>query len=157
MSGNSVGMRLLDGANHNTIRHNNFVNNNVQVYVQSSYNNIWNDGYPSGGNYWSDYGGVDLYGGLYQNEVGSDGVGDTPYAIDANNMDRWPLMTQWIELLADINHDRIVNISDAVMLAGVFGTVPTSLNWNPDADLNSDNAVDIFDAIILANNFGGIA
>jgi parallel beta-helix repeat protein len=92
ISGNSVGMRLLDGANNNTIHHNNFVNNTVQVYVQSSYNNIWDDGYPSGGSYWSGYGGLDQYNGPYQNMTGSDGIGDTPYVIDADKVDHYPLM-----------------------------------------------------------------
>jgi len=45
--------------------------------------NIWDDGYPSGGNYWSDYAGVDADG---------DGIGDTPYIIDDNNIDHYPLM-----------------------------------------------------------------
>jgi len=33
-----------------------------------------------------------LYSGPYQNETGSDGIGDTPYVIDENNRDRYPLM-----------------------------------------------------------------
>ena len=45
--------------------------------------NIWDNGYPSGGNYWSDYAGVDADG---------DGIGDTPYIIDDNNIDHYPLM-----------------------------------------------------------------
>jgi len=56
---------------------------------------IWDNGYPSGGNYWSDYKDADLYSGPYQNETGSDGIGDTPYTIDANNVDRYPLMSPW--------------------------------------------------------------
>jgi len=54
--------------------------------------NIWDDGYPSGGNYWSDYNGTDLFSGSYQNETGSDGIGDTPYVIDENNQDNYPLI-----------------------------------------------------------------
>ncbi|MCJ7423045.1 hypothetical protein MUP01_02090, partial [Candidatus Bathyarchaeota archaeon] len=57
--------------------------------------NVWDDGYPSGGNYWSDYAGLDLYRGAYQNESGSDGIGDVPYNIDASNNDHYPLMTPW--------------------------------------------------------------
>jgi hypothetical protein len=57
--------------------------------------NVWDDGYPSGGNYWSDYTGVDLYSGPYQNETSSDGIGDTPYDIDENNVDHYPLMKPW--------------------------------------------------------------
>lgn len=58
-------------------------------------NNTWNDNYPSGGNYWRDYTGADLYSGPYQNETGSDGFGDTPYVIDGNNVDHYPLMAQY--------------------------------------------------------------
>ena len=63
----------------------------MELY-ESGYANFWDDGYPSGGNYWSDYTGVDLFSGSYQNETGSDGIGDAPYIIDENNVDRYPLM-----------------------------------------------------------------
>jgi len=82
------------GASNNFIYHNNFVDNADQVYIEGSVS-VWDDGYPSGGNYWSDYAGVDLYSGPYQNETGSDGIGDTPYVIDADNRDRYPLMNPW--------------------------------------------------------------
>jgi len=78
-------------ARHNVIYHNNFINNTFRVSV-SGYVNVWDDDYPSGGNYWSEYTGVDLYGGPYQNATGSDGMGDTPYVIDGYNRDRYPLM-----------------------------------------------------------------
>jgi hypothetical protein len=57
--------------------------------------NTWDNGYASGGNYWSDYCGVDIYTGPYQNVAGSDGIGDTPYIIDANNIDHYPLMNPY--------------------------------------------------------------
>jgi hypothetical protein len=87
-----VGIRLLDGANTNTIHHNNFVKNTVQIYVKSSYGNIWDNGYPSGGNYWSDYNGSDCRNGADQNLAGCDGIGDSPNVIDSNNRDNHPLM-----------------------------------------------------------------
>jgi hypothetical protein len=70
------------GSFNNSIYHNNFVDNGQQFY---SYNatNDWDDGYPSGGNYWSDYNGTD---------ANHDGIGDTPYVIDANNIDHYPLV-----------------------------------------------------------------
>jgi hypothetical protein len=52
-------------------------------------------GYPAGGNFWSDYHGLDLYRGIYQNETGSDGIGDVPYFISQNHTDRYPLMNRW--------------------------------------------------------------
>jgi parallel beta-helix repeat protein len=70
----------------NLIYHNNLVNNNVQAY-SINVPNTWDNGYPSGGNYWSDYNGTD---------ANHDGIGDTPYVIDANNQDRYPLMNPWI-------------------------------------------------------------
>jgi parallel beta-helix repeat protein len=77
---------------NNFIYHNNFENNAQQAYSDNNSLNIWDDGYPSGGNYWSDYTGFDLYSGSYQNEAGSDGIGDSPYIIDEYNTDRYPLM-----------------------------------------------------------------
>jgi parallel beta-helix repeat protein len=68
--------------------HNTFLNNSVQVQIHDDQElgpstNTWDDGYPSGGNYWSSYNGTD---------ADNDGIGDNPYVIDANNEDRYPLM-----------------------------------------------------------------
>jgi parallel beta-helix repeat protein len=69
----------------NKFWHNNFIDNTQQVdFEGDSYANIWDDGYPSGGNFWSDYSGSDTDG---------DGIGDSPYTIDENNTDYYPLMT----------------------------------------------------------------
>jgi len=85
------GIGLSYSSNYNSIFHNSFVNNSIQVYSYSSVN-IWDDGYPSGGNYWSDYAGLDAYRGSVQDQNGGDGIGDTPYVIDADNQDSYPLM-----------------------------------------------------------------
>jgi len=71
--------------------HNNviFHNNLKRAYVENSLSNIWDNGYPSGGNYWSDYEGVDANG---------DGIGDTPYIIDDENQDNYPLMEPYSPL-----------------------------------------------------------
>ena len=98
ISGNNVtaniyGIILIQDSSNNAIYHNNFVGNLAQASVDStSVGNAWDNGYPCGGNYWSDYNGTDLYSGPYQNVTGSDGIGDTPYVIDANNTDDYPLM-----------------------------------------------------------------
>jgi parallel beta-helix repeat protein len=91
----------------NIFFHNNLIGNAIQAFLYRDYGypNKWDDDYPSGGNYWSNYEGVDADG---------DGIGDTPYEIptfyyewdeddedpnpipsepDGNNVDRYPLMT----------------------------------------------------------------
>jgi len=89
-----AGVRIDSSGNE--FHHNNF-NNTRQLYDPFSQRvNVWDDGYPSGGNYWSNYTGVDVKSGSYQNETGSDGIGDTSYVIDANNIDHYPLMTPYI-------------------------------------------------------------
>lgn len=57
---------------------------------------LLDDGYPSGGNYWSDYSGVDEKSGPNQDLSGSDGIGDTPYVIDENNTDHYPLINFYV-------------------------------------------------------------
>jgi parallel beta-helix repeat protein len=95
LSGNNIANSAcgieLSSSSGNTFYHNNFVDNGQQVYTGGS-PNTWDNGYPSGGNYWSDYVGVDLYHGSGQNNAGGDGIGDANYSIDANNVDRYPLM-----------------------------------------------------------------
>lgn len=78
----------------NRIFHNNFFFNSAQAY-DGAQNNIWDDGYPSGGNYWSDYAGLDQFSGPNQDQPGSDDIGDTPRAIDAADEDRYPLMSPY--------------------------------------------------------------
>ena len=88
----SYGLYLLNSHN-NTIYHNVF-NNTINAY--SNWTNIWDNGYPSGGNYWSEYNGTDQFSGPNQNLTGSDGIGDTPYDIQIDNHDRYPFTTKWV-------------------------------------------------------------
>lgn len=81
---NNEGIWFSDRCTNNTIYHNNFIKNTEQVdFEATGYANLWDNGYPSGGNYWSDYNGRDLNG---------DGIGEIPYVINENNQDNYPLM-----------------------------------------------------------------
>ena len=79
LENNSIGMGF-DKSSDNTIYNNNFVNNAQQVQTANSVN-IWN--IQSSGNYWSNYPRVD-------ND--KNGIVDTPYIIDDNNKDEYPLI-----------------------------------------------------------------
>lgn len=95
LSGNNVASNNVYGiylysSFSNSIFHNSIVTNAGAVFSEIS-NNTWDDGFPSGGNYWSDY------QAKYPNATETDGSGiwNTPYVIDANNTDHYPLMVQY--------------------------------------------------------------
>jgi len=95
VSHNDQGIFLM-GSNYGTVYHNNFVENGLspglyQARAIQSYNCHWDDGYPSGGNYWSDY----EEGYPDAQELDGSGIWDTPYVIDGNNQDNYPLMEPW--------------------------------------------------------------
>ncbi len=75
-----------------SVYHNNFIGNANQAGDDLAAENEWDDGYPSGGNYWDDYGGIDIRSGPNQNLPGSDWIGDSPYVIDMDSQDEFPLM-----------------------------------------------------------------
>jgi parallel beta-helix repeat protein len=83
---------LVTSSSNNLIYHNNIISNTNQAYDDSINGNQWDNDYPSGGNYWSNYGGVDNFKGPNQDQPGSDGIGDTPYIIDSDSRDNYPLM-----------------------------------------------------------------
>jgi parallel beta-helix repeat protein len=76
-----VGIWITESCYYNRIYHNNFINNKYHVFGNEEAISTawWDNGYLSGGNYWDNYDGIDLYSGIYQNETGSDKIGDTPY------------------------------------------------------------------------------
>jgi hypothetical protein len=73
-------------SSNNLIYHNNInvqytSRGNRHLIVGGDSINSWDNG--SVGNYWNDYNGTD---------TNNDGIGDTPYVIDVNNVDSYPLM-----------------------------------------------------------------
>ena len=86
IANNGYGIRL-ENSSSNSIYHNNFIDNAQQVYIKTSgYANFWDDGYPSGGNYWSDY--EEKYPDA--TEIDESGIWNTPYVIDEDNQDNYP-------------------------------------------------------------------
>jgi parallel beta-helix repeat protein len=164
---NDYGVTCSQYTQNNVIYHNNFVNNTHQTYdqllVEQLPANFWDNGYPSGGNYWSDYNGNDSFSGPYQNVTGSDRIGDAPYVMDAVSSDRYPLMSPWKNPVGDVNMDGKVDGKDLGLAAQSFasygpdyvyrGSAP-SPRWNLDADINGDNKIDGKDLGTIAGNFG---
>ena len=103
ISGNYIALNNLYGlsmfeSDNNRIFHNNFREKNrycSHAATYSSHGNLWDDGYPSGGNYWSDYTGDDL---------DYDGIGDSWHEIDADNIDNYPLMGMFSDFNATSEH-----------------------------------------------------
>ncbi|RLI41803.1 hypothetical protein DRO69_11145 [Candidatus Bathyarchaeota archaeon] len=134
---------------HNVIYHNNFKNNTIHAEEGlGSTGNIWDNNYPSGGNYWDDYVGVDR---------DNDGIGDYPYSFAGNN-DNFPLiapinifeagtfnnLTYYIDIISNSStSDFYFNPNDGAFLKfnvtgenGTSGfcrvTIPADLLWVED-------------------------
>ncbi|MDH5447590.1 MAG: PKD domain-containing protein [Candidatus Bathyarchaeota archaeon] len=82
----------------NTFYHNNFINNPKHVVIDTKSISIWDNGYPSGGNYWYKYIDVDEKSGPNQDQPSSDGIWDNPYPINENNQDRYPSVKPYGEI-----------------------------------------------------------
>ncbi len=79
---NEFGIVLEGNSSNNKIYHNNFIDNSMQISLYEVIENLFDNGYPEGGNYWSDYAVKDEKSGENQDQSGSDGIGDTPYFFD---------------------------------------------------------------------------
>lgn len=124
--GNGLGITVGSSSYNNSIHHNNLINNTVQASDTSS--NFWDDGYPSGGNYWSDYSGTDNKSGPNQDQPGSDGIGDTPYNITGgSNKDQYPLMNGSLP-------PNLRAPSAPISLTAIPGNAQVNLSWNPPLD-----------------------
>jgi parallel beta-helix repeat protein len=132
VTNNKIGFNTWEGVrctgSSNVIYHNSFEGNNfggVQAHDSGS-NNLWDKGYPTGGNYWSDWTSPD------QN---SDGFVDKPYNISGGvgSQDKWPTTTHFGHPLI-ITDDILEAYEDFIYSVTYIATdVDTSsefLNWS---------------------------
>lgn len=88
----------LDYSENNRIYHNSFINNTEQAFDDSFWHPTrWDNGYPSGGNYWSTFYVPDEKSGPNQDQNGNDDIRDQPYYVPStkNLQDRYPLVSPY--------------------------------------------------------------
>ena len=145
IASNHAGVVVLHSQS-NTFYHNTFLNNTQQVNISNDYTNFWDEGYPSGGNYWSDHNPPD---------ADLDKIGDLSYVIDEDNVDSYPLIYPYAFVpKPDVNDDGIINIKDLFTVARAFGTKPGDDGWNPIADVEMDEVIGIKDLYEIAKDYG---
>ncbi len=76
------------GSSNNVLYHNNLEGG---VSISQGSANAWDNGYPSGGNYWPGHARNDARSGPSQDMPGGDGIADTSHVADEHNIDRFPL------------------------------------------------------------------
>lgn len=116
--------------------HNNFLYDRIPAIDDRAYGEDWDDGYPSGGNYWTDYTGADQCSGVYQDVCPDpDGIGDVPYLVDSDTRDFYPLMQPFVVP----NRAPVVGPVEATPAAAIPGEdVAFRTNvTDPDGDLLS--------------------
>jgi parallel beta-helix repeat protein len=150
------GMKFYSSSN-NRVFHNNFIDNTDHISIHNSVITA-DDGYPSGGNYWSGYTDVDVCKGPDQNETGSDGVWDHPYGIvpspTPTQYDTYPLTRPYGEPVGDVDGDRDVDIFDIVLMAAAYGATYPGAAYDRLRDLDLDGDIDLFDIVLAAGSYG---
>ena len=110
------------------VYHNNFIDDSVQ-----GRGGTWDNGYPSGGNFWSDSTGVDNCSGPSQNICPSpDGIGDTPYTlIGSRAVDNYPLIKPYLP-----NPDTTPPtwLPESTLIASNSSSNGVTLSWTVAAD-----------------------
>ena len=101
LSNNLYGVSF-DSSSGVFVHHNNFLANVVQASENNPLPGSYDDGYPSGGNYWSDLVTSDSYSGPNQDQPESDGIGDTAYPISFESKDRYPLMERCPDIVPPV-------------------------------------------------------
>jgi len=90
--------------------------------------------------HWSDY--EERYPNA--TELDDSSIWDTPYVIDENNQDNYPLMNHWINKLGDLNFDGFVNYKGASLFRLAYIG-----EYNYLADFNQDGVINYKDASLF--------
>jgi hypothetical protein len=118
-NGVAIGRNL--GGGGATFYHN-VIGGGIQAYYTPAC--IWDNGYPSGGNYWIGYVCPDKFNGPGQNITGGDGIGDAPLVIDADDIDHYPLLLLNVANVSQTPSDNVMPIDPVSINATVTHHFP---------------------------------
>jgi parallel beta-helix repeat protein len=150
---NTLGLSL-GYSYQNTFYHNNFINNTA--IISGGLQNNWDNGYPDGGNFWSNFLGTDQFFGVGQNVSGKDGISDTQYSLAVNNIDKYPLMHPYYGVAGDLNKDNAVNFDDILYFVSGFSSYWSTYTILPQykvCDLDGDGLINIADLLLFSTAF----
>jgi len=148
VSNNVFGISLVLSSG-NMVYHNNLIYNTNQA-IDDSGTNSWDNGYPCGGNYWSDY--EEEYPGA--SEIGESGIWNVAYDISggAAARDNYPLMQPWSpSKKGDLNGDNKITSADAVIALAIAA----SGKENYVADIDGDGKVTSHDGLMILQAAAG--
>ncbi|MBI5000345.1 MAG: right-handed parallel beta-helix repeat-containing protein [Euryarchaeota archaeon] len=131
-----IGIYISDFCTENKIYYNNIIGNNIQAFDDSI--SQWYDAYPNGGNYWSNYIGVDEYYGYNQNIPNCDGYYDTPYTFDYGAEDKYPLVRPTVD-------GRHSHIPIKIEGNGDFASIASAEHWPGQGTIRDPYVIENYD------------
>jgi parallel beta-helix repeat protein len=145
------GIIITFNSDNNRIYHNKIITSTNQAQDDGS-SNAWHNGYPSGGNYWSDFdeaaeGAYDDFQGVNQTDLGSDmivdngsgaGGGKNPYNVPGGKKDIYPFINPFfnsppsaVRNLTALGKNGYVNLSwDVPVFIGRFNITSYNIYRN---------------------------
>ena len=84
--------------------------------------------------------------------VGDTGPSFPPTSTPTNTPTSTPTQV-FASIPEDINGDRVINMSDVILIAAHFNAVSTDGNYDRRCDVNGDGAINMSDVILVAAKF----
>lgn len=150
--GNDVGVEVSMDSVHNMFHCNTFLENGIHARVWGDTPNFW-DVSPFGGNYWSNYTGVDAV-------PTPDGIGDTPHTITANNVDHQPIMGMFTSTCFEVLSGQewivlcitVVSDSPTVSSLGIYQETPSDVIMAVSYNVTGPDGTGGFSRVALHHN-----